>query len=97
MSTKTCRAPPLYFSGALREALAGPPASERRLLAYVAAVIDCSFDCPTEVLWGPATADTIRQNPRILAELVQRLRQVARRTTAPEAPVRQSRPRRGYG
>lgn len=85
------------LGGAIRAALANLPASEGRLLAYVAAALDCSFDCPTEIIWGPVTAETVRQNPQILAELVQRLKKVARGGEAQEPVAREDRPLRGYG
>jgi len=65
------------LGGAIRQALAAAPASERRLLAYVAAVLGSSFECSTETLWGRVTAQTVRQNPQILAEMVRRLRDIA--------------------
>ncbi len=66
------------LGAAIRAALAGPPASERRLVAYVAAALECSFACPTEVVWGEVTGETIRQNPEILAQIVAHLQAVAR-------------------
>ncbi len=66
------------LGGAIRAALAAPPAAEHRLLAYVAAALECSFDCPTEALWGRVSGDTVRENPEILHELSQRLGKLAR-------------------
>ena len=65
------------LGAAIRAALASPPADERRLLAYVAAALAHSFECPTETLRGPVTAETVRQNPQILAELARRLAALA--------------------
>lgn len=65
------------LGSAIRAALAAPPASERRLLAYVSAVLECSFDCPTETIWGRVSDDTVRENPEILNELSSRLGNLA--------------------
>jgi hypothetical protein len=67
------------LGGAIRAALAGRPASERRLQAYVAAALEKSFACPTEVMWGQVSERTIRENPQVLREIVNGLRALAGR------------------
>ncbi len=66
------------LGSAIRAALAAPPADERRLLAYVAAALDCSFECPTEVIWGNVAAETVTQHSQVLRSIVTRLRALAR-------------------
>ncbi|WP_299615470.1 hypothetical protein [Pelagibius sp.] len=68
--------------GAIRQALAGEPADERRLVAYVAAALACSFECPTEDLWGERAAEAAGSRPQLLENLVAQLRDVAGREPA---------------
>lgn len=62
---------------AITAALAAASASEQRLLAYVAAALQCSFACPTEIIWGRVTERTVAENPQVLAEMVGRLHALA--------------------
>lgn len=62
------------LGAAMRTALQAGPADERRLLAYIAAVLDCSFTCPTRILWDKVTPSAIEANPAILSEITDRLR-----------------------
>ena len=83
------------LGGALRAALDCPPASERRLQAYVAAALESSFACPTDVMWRPVTEETVRENPQILQALVERLRALAKAGTGPRADLPQPMRRAG--
>ena len=75
------------IGSAIREALASGPPSERRLLAYVAAALECSFECPTAVIWGEVTGKTIEDHPKVLSNIVCRLQAIARRVPVESGAV----------
>ena len=58
---------------AVERALAEPGVSEDRLVSFVAAVFEHSFECPTDVIWGKVTGKTINDHPQVLASIVQAL------------------------
>ena len=73
---------------AIEQALRQQPADERRLMAYAAATFACSMDCATEILWGQATAQSVADQPQLLARILTELRKIAAQSakTAGESP-----------
>jgi hypothetical protein len=51
---------------ALARALSQPPAAQRSLELYLAAIFDLGFDIPPEFLWGRVTRETVRAHPEIV-------------------------------
>ena len=58
---------------AVSEALNIPPADDERLALYIAALLDQSFDFPTETFWGNVTKDIVQQNQKILNNICDRI------------------------
>jgi len=58
---------------AISEALNVPPADDDRLALYIAALLDQSFDFPTETFWGNVTKDVVQQNQKILNNICDRI------------------------
>lgn len=67
---------------AIEQALGQEPADERRLLAYVAAAFSQSIECPTAVLWGDVTAQSVAAHPHIPAKIAAALEEIAGRSAA---------------
>ena len=67
--------------------LALPPAEDHVLLRYLAALVEVSFDFPSDLFWGQVTAQRIRENPAVLDTLSQRLLAAMDKPTA--APMDQ--------
>ena len=67
---------------AVSEALSSVPATDERLELYLAALLDLSFEFPTELFWGNVTAETVRRNPRIWTAIADRLLEIVRLTRA---------------
>ena len=58
---------------AVSEALNIPPADDERLALYIAALLDQSFDFPTETFWGNVNKDVVQQNQKILNNICDRI------------------------
>lgn len=58
---------------AVQQALRLEPVSEERLLLYVAALLDQSFDFPPRLRDGVVTEETVRQHPEIVSAICDRL------------------------
>ena len=65
---------------AVSQALSSVPATDERLELYLAALLDLSFEFPTELFWGNVTAETVRRNPRIATAIADRLLEIVRLT-----------------
>ena len=74
---------------AIEQALNQDPADERRLLAYVAAAFSHSIECPTAVLWGEVTAQSVAAHPHISAEIAVALDEIAGQKAAAHAATGQ--------
>jgi hypothetical protein len=58
---------------AVQQALNLSPVSEERLLLYIAALLDQSFDFPLKLREGVVTEETVRQHPEIVSMICDRL------------------------
>jgi hypothetical protein len=58
---------------AVHQALKLTPANEERLLLYVAALFDQSFDFPARLREGVVTKETVRRHPEIVSAICDRL------------------------
>jgi len=58
---------------AVSAALNLPPADDERLALYIAAILEQSFDFPTEAFWGNVTKDVVQQNQKILNNICDRI------------------------
>ncbi|MEQ8356273.1 MAG: hypothetical protein RH942_12095 [Kiloniellaceae bacterium] len=64
---------------AVQKALASPPVPDDRLISYLAAALEGSFECPIEVIWGKVSKQTVDDNSQVLSAIVDRLRALATR------------------
>lgn len=58
---------------AVHQALRFKPANEERLLLYIAAILDQSFDFPLRLREGVVTEQTVREHPEIASAICDRL------------------------
>jgi hypothetical protein len=58
---------------AVHQVLSLSPVNEERLLLYIAALLDQSFDFPANLRVGAVTEETVRQQPQVLSSICDRI------------------------
>ena len=79
--------PELYrLPSAISSALKRPPASDKSLELFIAALLYHSFDFPTRLLWGKVTPEIIEDHRNILETFCERLETAARKGSCRDVP-----------